>query len=243
MLSKAAMVVEALCYKGGAKMLATACPRSVTSWLIVNRLRQLGPSFNTIIDGGANIGQFARAAHVCYPQATILSFEPLPDVAEMLRANLSDVREHRIFQSALGARDGETDFHRNSYNQSSSVLPMLHNTGGLLDGNKEVEHFKVSLARLDTALADVDLKSPVLLKLNLQGYELEALRGAEVTLGNCDHIVLETVFEREYDGEPLFEEIWQFLKERDFRFERPVNVSRGSSGNFVQMDALFSRAS
>ena len=41
--------------------------------------------------------------------------------------------------------------------------------------------------------------------------------------------------------EPLFEELWTFLKGRGFTFQRPLNFSHGSSGRIVQMDALFTR--
>ena len=78
----------------------------------------------------------------------------------------------------------------------------------MLDGKREVEVLEVPIARLDTALAGESLVADVLLKLDLQGNELEALRGAEHTLRQCRQIILETVFEAEYADEPLFEEIW-----------------------------------
>jgi len=241
MFSKVMALAEALRYPGGGKVLMKARPRSITSWLIVNRLRELGMNFQTIIDGGANLGQFARAAHLCYPDARIVSFEPLSDIADQMEANLSDVAEHTVVRSALGNYDGETEFHRNSYSQSSSVLPLTHTRGGLTEDTREVENLSVPIGRLDTLLKEHALDSPVLLKLDLQGYELEALKGAPETLQQCSHVLLETAFDREYEGEPLFEEIWLYLREQGFRFERPVNLLKGGTGSIVQMDALFTK--
>jgi FkbM family methyltransferase len=240
-IGKLARLREALGYSGGRQALLRARPRSLTSWVIANRLKSQGASFATIIDAGANVGQFARAAHQCFPAARILSFEPLKDVADQLQANLADVAAHKIFRTALGSYDGVTRFHRNSYDQSSSVLPMLHNEGGMLVDKREVEVLEVPMARLDSALAAERLAPHVLLKLDLQGNELEALRGAEQTLVQTRQIILETVFEAEYADEPLFEEIWEHLRARGFSFERPLNFSHGKSGRIVQMDALFTR--
>jgi FkbM family methyltransferase len=199
--------------------------------------------FHTILDAGANVGQFARAAHLCFPEARIISFEPLPDVADKLASNLVDVPTHTIVRSALGSYDGQTRFFRNSFDQSSSVLPMLQKADGLLAGQQQVEEIQIPIARLDTVLADEALAPPVLLKLDLQGNELAALEGAELTLHLCSHVLLETVFEPEYENEPVFEALWKFLRQRGFRFERPLNFVSNRRGAIVQMDALFVRAS
>ena len=243
MLRKLNSLLEAIRYPGGLRALRTARPRSLTSWLMVNRLRCLGLDFNAIIDGGANVGQFARAAHTCFPKASIFSFEPLPDIAEQLGSNLQDVPNFHIFQTALGAEDGEIDFYRHSYSQSSSARPMLHKEDGLLAGkSEEVERLKIPVSRLDTALADHSFPTPALLKLDVQGFELEALRGADAVLQQCDNVLLESVFDQQYEGEALLDEIWFYLHGKGYRFNQPVNFVRSGSGRIAQMDVLFSRA-
>ena len=233
------MMGEALSYSGGVGALTKARPRSLTSWLMANRLAALGLEFRTIIDAGANVGQFARAMHSCFPQAEILSFEPLDDIADQLEANLADAPDFRVFRTALGDVDGRVKFYRNEYSQSSSVLPTIGNEEGMLKGKQAATEIQVPIARLDTALADVALKPNVLLKMDLQGNEIAALAGAEQILPQCSHLLIETVFEQEYVAEPLFEELLVFVRERGFNFVRPVNFSQGSSGRIVQMDGLF----
>jgi FkbM family methyltransferase len=241
-LKKLGSIVQAVRHPGGLKALVSARPRSITSWLIVNRLRTLGLNFNTVIDAGANAGQFARAIHLCFPQARIISIEPLADVADQLAENLADVAGHKVIRTALGSYDGETRFFRNSFSQSSSVMPMLRKEGGLLAGTREIEELRLPMARLDSLLAGETLVPDVLLKLDLQGNELEALKGAPLTLARCTHVLLETVFEEEYVGEPMFEELRSYLHDGGFSFERPVNFSANRAGSIVQMDALFRRA-
>jgi FkbM family methyltransferase len=239
LLGRIGEFLEVSLLPGGIRAMRMGRPRSMASFKIVSDLRQSGLVFNTVIDGGANIGQFARACSVVYPAAQVLSFEPLPDVAEQLRQNLHDVHGYKVFQTALGRRDGEVTFNRNIYTQSSSILDVDTNDGALLQSKQEVRQVTVPLARLDTALAEYDLRPPVLLKLDLQGYELPALHGAPRTLRKCSHLLIETVFKRSYREEPLFDEIQDHLTSCGFRFGRPVNFVREPNGQIAQMDALF----
>src|SRR5258708_7728230 len=75
-------------------------PFSITSFTMLRTLRRQGFDFRTVLDGGANIGQFARAVTEFYPDAEVISFEALPDVARTLRRNLSDRPQARVIQSA-----------------------------------------------------------------------------------------------------------------------------------------------
>jgi hypothetical protein len=80
-----------------------------------------------------------------------------------------------------------------------------------------------------------------LLKLDLQGYEIEALKGARAVLGRTDYVLLETAFKRLYENEPLFEDLADYLRTAGFHFLRPVGFETDFRGEVVQMDALFAR--
>ena len=208
-------------------------PFSITAFRMLRTLADLGLRPATVLDGGANVGQFARAAAETFPDAHVVAVEPLPDVAAALARNLADVPQTRVEQTALGAGAGTLRFYRTDYSLASSALRPL---GGA------AEEVEVPVARLDD-LVDADtLARPVLLKLDLQGYELEALRGAEAVLAVADHVLLEVAFEAGYEGEATFGVLDAFLRDRGFRFWRPVDVLRDGRGRIVQMDALFARA-
>ena len=207
-------------------------PFSITSFRIVNLLKRSGVTYRTIIDGGANKGQFARAAIELFPDARVVAFEPLPDVAAMLRQNLSDRTNVTVHEAALGPADGTTTFHRQPYSLASSVLKP---TGEA----RETETVEVPVIRLDSALKASDLQPPILLKLDLQGYELEALRGGPDVLSRADAVLLEASFVRGYEHEPLFVEVLDFMRAAGFEFERPLDMLVGSDGEIIQMDALF----
>jgi FkbM family methyltransferase len=208
-------------------------PFSITSFEMARTLRALGLRPRTVIDGGANVGQFARAMAETFPEAEVIAFEPLPGPAARFRAHLADCPRVRLIQSALGDTEGSIPFYPQAYDLASSALPPT--------GRPAPASIEVPVSRLDTLLAEALLPGPVLLKLDLQGYELEALRGATRTLQRVDHVLLEVGFDEAYEGEASFDALYDHLRQSGFRLLRPVDALRGPSGDVVQMDVLFER--
>ncbi len=183
-------LADVLASPGGWTAFRTWRPFSVSCFRICRRLKEFGIPFETIVDGGANIGQFARAAAESFPQAKVFSFEPLPEVVELLRRNLAGGPRFVVFEAALGRKDGTVDIHRNLYPHSSSVLPLHpeHNRVFPDMQNRSLSSLKVKLVKLDTALKNENIQKPMLLKLDVQGFELEALRGAPKVLRHRSRI-------------------------------------------------------
>ena len=205
---------------------------------MLHALREQGLRPDLIIDGGANIGQFARASVETFPAADVLSFEPLPDIAAQFRRNLGGEARVSLVEFALGSVEGTISFGRNEYSLASSALPVVSGDEMVRAHN---ETLTVPVTTIDTALADRDVPRSTLLKLDLQGFELEALRGADATLNRVAHVLLEVALRASYVGEPSFEDLLDFLRPYGFRFLRPVEILRDTSGEIVQMDALFGR--
>ncbi len=226
---------------GGLRAMRSWKPFSLTAFHLLRRLRVESPEFMTIIDGGANIGQFARAALMTYPSANLIAFEPLLEEAQTLRKNLADTPRATVLQSALGPENGHLQFHRNSYSLSSSALPLHQNHQDAFPDAVEEGTVEVPVGRLDDLLDDFELPRPALLKLDLQGFEIPALRGATKILTEIDCILVETAFKPLYQGEALFPELNAFLEAAGFRFSRPLDVLEDPNGSIVQMDALFVR--
>jgi FkbM family methyltransferase len=187
------------------------------------------------------VGHFARASAEFYPESAIYSVEALPRVAKVFRANLSDRPSVRLFETALGSYTGTIRFYPNSYDQSSSALQLQDAERPKHAGQVQLDPIDVPIIRLDELL-DVDaLRGPILLKLDLQGFELEALRGAPRLLDRCDFVLAETVFEAAYKDEPLFKELQAHLDEGGFDFKQPLAFLKDDSGQIYQMDALFEK--
>lgn len=216
---------------------------SMTSYFMVSGLANQGISPATVLDVGANAGQFAVASAKLFPDVRVHSFEPAPDCAEKLRKNVSNLGNVTVYPFALGDVEGELSFHVNSHSHSSSALPLAQAHLDTFPDARETRVIKVEVSTLDRVFADAEFRSPVLLKLDVQGYEAQTLRGGSETLKRVDYAVLETSFKPMYEGEALFMDVVRMMEDHGFRFERPVGwLTAPGNGEVLQMDALFVRA-
>lgn len=215
---------------------------SVSSYALVSGLRRQGVAPRTVIDVGANTGQFAVASAKLWPGARVHTFEPVPESVEALRRNVSTLANVTVYPSAVGDARGELRLHVNSHSHSSSPLPLAETHRRSFPEARERRMVEVEVVTLDETFAGKALESSVLLKLDVQGYEARVLRGAEETLKHADYVVLEVSFRPMYEGEMLFMEMTRLMEGYGFRFERPVGwLSAPETGEVLQMDALFVR--
>src|SRR5450631_1906136 len=112
-----------------------------------NFLRRI--DIRTIIDVGANDGQFIKEVHNIFPNAEFYSFEPLKDCYEKLILNFKNDTKVHAFNFALGEEDGEIIFSRSSASTSSSILKMGHLHKILFPNTANLIEEKVKIKRLD----------------------------------------------------------------------------------------------
>lgn len=210
----------------------------IDSLELLELLRPAPPA--VIYDIGANIGTWTCLAKSLFPSARVEAFEPLRQHSEGFRQWTApwpaDVHLHAC---ALGPVEKTTSLHVMDYSDASSLLPLS------AEGRRE---FKVDQARLesvqvvplDTFVAREGLRPPDLLKLDVQGFELEVLRGAEQCLRTARSVLCEVSFRRYYEGQPLFGEVCQFLSNRGFGLHAISEVSPVGVP-LTQTDALFVR--
>jgi FkbM family methyltransferase len=235
-------VVDILLDPGALRALATWPKFSLTSFKMMTGLARQGIIPNTVIDVGANVGQFAVAAAMTFPGVVVHSFEPLPEAAAVLQKNVGKLDGVKVYPVAIGEREGECTFHRNMYSHASSVLPLTDVHRRAFPTARDVETISVEITTLDRVFADVPLRPPVLLKLDVQGYEEPALKGAVNTLKRCDYAVVEASFKPLYEGEASFTGLLSLMRHFGFSFMRPVGwLCDPGTGEILQADALFGR--
>jgi FkbM family methyltransferase len=194
----------------------------------------------TIIDGGAAGGATIRRMREVFPLAVIHAFEVLPARLEQLHRKYdADPRVH-IHPVALGDAAGDLTFNVTANRDSSSALkPGEVSIARHGDAVAVTQTLTVRQVRLDDAIgADVAVD---LLKLDLQGYELHALRGGEALLRRTTLVLCEVEFVPLYDGQPLFGDIAAHLRQRGFRLHNLYDLWTLENGQLTSGEALFVR--
>ena len=131
---------------------------------------------------------------------------------------------------------------QNNYTPSSSILPMLDRHRQLWPKTAHDRPLTVKMETLDQIAQRNGIDGPSILKLDVQGFELNVLKGAEKTLTNCVLVQLEVLFEPLYESQSDFLGIMQFLSSHGLQFVDFVEQRRMKPNNsLVYADAAFMR--
>jgi len=155
-----------------------------------------------VVDIGANGGQFVLIARKCFPDVGIDSFEPLAEPADRLeKVFANDVNTH-LHRCAIGAEKTTMTIHVSERDDSSSLLPIGPNQSELFPHTGERELRETQVLPLHEAMDTEEISSPALLKIDVQGFELEVLKGRSM-LDRFSCIYVECSFMELYKGQAL----------------------------------------
>ena len=201
----------------------------------------LAAELATVVDVGANRGQFALAVREWAPRARVFSFEPLPEPAALFRRVFAGDSQVTLHEAALGPERTTLTMHVSGRDDSSSLLPIAAQSA-LFPGTGEVGLLEVPVARLADFLQAADLQPPALLKLDVQGFEYDALLGCASLLSCFRWIYCECSFVELYTGQKLAPAVIGLLAEHEFQLSGVHNPSYDGAGRTIQADLLFLRA-
>ncbi len=203
-------------------------------------LKLLGP-LDLIVDIGANRGQFSLLARHYNPTSRIISFEPLPSPAQTYGNVFAADERVTLFQSAIGPEQGIVPIHISARDDSSSLLPISDLQAQTFSGTAEVGTTSVAVAPLSKFLQADAIVSRTLLKIDVQGFEYDALRGCESLLNRFTYIYCECSFVELYSGQQLAPAVIAWLASRGFLIKGMYNAHYNSDGLAIQADFLFER--
>ena len=217
----------------------SALRRGVAATIEHDRL-PLRRDFRTVIDVGANRGQFALYAKVRFPEAQIYSLEPLSRPRGQMRALFAGEGRVHVIGKAAGETPGRARVNVSKQDDSSSLLSMAERQLERYPETRMVGAEDVEVDTLDAMFSDLDLGGPILLKLDVQGYELQALRGGRKLLERVDAVLTEASFVPFYEEQALFDDLHQWLTAAGFHLVAGA-MSSQSGGRWEQGDFLYER--
>jgi FkbM family methyltransferase len=196
-----------------------------------------------VIDVGANEGQFSRTMRCLLPEVEIFAFEPIPECHARTQQCFADDTHFKLFNLALGDRKAEATFKVSAITGASSLLPMSSTQAHYFPASLAGREIVVPVETLDTVMAGERLRSPYLLKLDVQGYEHQVLSGGLKTLAGAAMVLLEASYEPFYEGQRLFDDVYDLLRQHGFQLRDSFNMMYDpSTGRPLQGDFTFLRA-
>jgi FkbM family methyltransferase len=195
-----------------------------------------------IFDVGANRGQSAELYRVLFEHCTIHAFEPEPAMFDALQQSLGGLDRVVLNQAALGDRVGSAVLHQTTHSESASLLPLNPDSwwGQLLDirprGTAEVALDTIDHYCAERAISTIDF-----LKLDVQGFEPECLRGAHRMLSErrIGVIQAELSYHRLYERATRFTDVEGLLGPYGFRLFSIFDVRMSDlSGELLSLDAV-----
>lgn len=202
----------------------------------LKNIRSKGFYPKSILDVGANRGEWSRNAKSVFRDAQFFLVEPQTELQPFLDKFCASFPDSRYFSVAAGSENGELTLAISPDSIGSSFLmsDYLKNTG------KSWEKRKVPIATIDSLITHNDVVVPDLLKIDAEGFELEALKGATKCFGHTEVFILEVAFIKFFPELPLFREVVDFMFRHDYVVYDVVGLKR-RGGVLGRADIAFAK--
>ncbi|MBP0017177.1 MAG: FkbM family methyltransferase [Cyanobacteria bacterium SBLK] len=192
------------------------------------RIKNLGFKPSLIFDGGANQGEFTRFCVQLWPEATIACFEVLPHRVTELKQFAQKHPNVKVFPVLLGQENNDRIPFYELEGDAETASSILDATNSF---NIPPKYHPMRTMN-DIIAKEFNGQAPDLVKLDVQGYELEILKGAEENLAQMQVIIAELAVLELYQGVPLLSEIVEWFRQRNWEtydicgfWRRPLDLA------------------
>jgi FkbM family methyltransferase len=193
-----------------------------------------------VVDVGANEGNFTAAMLDLAPDASVIAAEPSPGPRERLAARFAGDPRVTIVDKALSLYNGTAEFNITAHDHNSSLHEPLHHMPEFYgdSGWSVVKRIEVATTTLDDLVGDRDVS---VLKLDVQGGEMDVLRGGSGTLARTRAVLLEVTFLSHYEGDATFEPLHEEMIRNGFHLFGLADPGRTGDGLTTWSDACYAR--
>lgn len=193
------------------------------------------PSVATIIDVGVG-DQGTPFLYSAFPEAFFVSIDPLIEAARAVGQLLPESRSFFV-QTAVGSEESEVSFHVSSKPSRTSLLRRVKDDAS----SASVEKRMTRIRRLDDVTQEAEsslgsLKQPLMLKVDIEGYELECLVGATRTISQASYVLVEAPLTENFENSYRFSDLIGLMANNNFEVFQILKAGNNS------IDLLFARA-
>ncbi len=196
------------------------------------RLEAQGFAPRIVYDIGAYRGGWSRLAGEVFPGATFILFDANADNSPYL-----DATGHRYFTVALAEADGDRPFFLPRFADVTGASLYVENSVHYAGDNLVARN--VPSARLDSLVATQDLPPAELIKIDVQGAELDVIAGGAAAMVPCMALIAELSFVSHNKGAPLMAEVTLAIERHGFHCVDVCELHRAADGRVLQADFLF----
>lgn len=196
----------------------------------------------TVLDVGANVGQYGKHLRIGGYNKRIISFEPIKEVFLKLNKLSANDPNWDVFNIALGDYVGESEINISGNTVSSSIREMKNIHVEAAPESAYVSKQIIEVKTLDSLIDRLNIKKEnIYMKIDTQGFEKNVLLGANNSLNFIDTLQLEMSVQPLYDGEDLYYQISEFLYAKGYRLIKIVRGHTKCDGELLQFDGVFRR--
>ena len=199
----------------------------------------------SVIDVGANVGQFGRSIKKIFPDSKIYCFEPLPEPFKKLgKWAITCQGNVEVFNMALGEKEDEVEmFFHVDHSASSSLLKSTECNENLYPFMRKQVSTAIKMSTLDHIFAESpdSLANEILIKIDTQGYEDRVIKGGSEVFSRARACILEINLYALYEGQASFNNIVQLLNDKGFNYQGNLSQMYSNDGHVMYLDAVFIR--
>jgi FkbM family methyltransferase len=198
---------------------------------------------DTVLDVGANVGQFGESLRSRGYHGRIISFEPVHSVFQSVNRRAVRDGNWEAHNYALGAASGASTINVAKLSVFSSILRTRKEAVEFHEGAVTLHEESIQMRTLDEVA--FELSGTLFLKIDTQGYEKQVLLGGHRTLPRLKGVLMELPLIHLYQGTWQFHEAIKFMAAAGFVLAQihPVNYHTKDSVSLLEVDCLFRKQS
>ncbi|MDP1946350.1 MAG: FkbM family methyltransferase [Nitrospirota bacterium] len=178
---------------------------------VLGQARRIGFTPGTVVDIGAAFGTFSGECHKVFPDAHYVLVEPIEEYRPVLSKVVRAMPLAINVTAVIAAEDGRT-FLNVHHDLVGSSLYREVEEGTDIDGVRR----EVCAITLDRLVAERNVPPPFLIKIDVQGAELDALAGAQKVLAKTEYVLLEVSLFQFFRQGPVFCDVVAYMKSKGF---------------------------